>query len=810
MVGAGNQRDSALADIRDRVGKFLEFYDPALVAGPEASKSIATLIQLTADPVADPDAVQAAAFGAWLRYLVSGPGLDRPAFAAAFGQFARLAHTRPDRIPPAVMAAFTGLLAASAEPIAGFERWCSDHDDQKAALLLQTVETWLSANPPGVRAWSLARLAEFVAASYSKPAALDSTISALERSIELSADDDPELAERLNHLAGHLETRFAYRGAPVDLDGAVDAMSRAVRLCEAQPGRCAMYRSNLSGALQRRYERTHDDTDLDQALDCSEQAVADAPDDVGFSYNRAGALLSEYDRTARPEDLDEVIRRLSEADRVTPDSSPLKAKVLSSLGVALRHRFDATGHGGDLEQSIQIQGRAVTLTVEGDPELSIRLTNLSSVLLRRYGRTEELADLTGAVGMAELAVNGAPERDPNLGLYHSNVGGALRARYERNRAPADLDGATDHIAMAAALTAPGHPRYSMYSSNLGAILWLKYRVTRDRSALDAVVKVLQVAVDAGREGTDQHRLATALSNLGAALSSRYEATRRPGDLAGAVERCQEAVQMTRPDDPFYAQRLCNLASILWSHANVAGDVAHREEALEAMRQGAADPSAPISMRVKMGGAAGAISAGAGDWVDAAALLAEAVRLLPLAAAPDMDLTDQEYRLAQFTDLAADAAACALAAGDQEQALTVLESGRGVLLARALKLRQGVVELRAGAPGLAARFDELRAELDVPVPAVAFLEDAAVSPVDAFNRERTAKAERSKLTAELDALIEVIRHTPGLAGFLDPPAAEDLVGAASGGPIVLINVSEYRSDAVALTSSGVTVIPLGGP
>ena len=57
--------------------------------------------------------------------------------------------------------------------------------------------------------------------------------------------------------------------------------------------------------------------------------------------------------------------------------------------------------------------------------------------------------------------------------------------------------------------------------------------------------------------------------------------------------------------------------------------------------------------------------------------------------------------------------------------------------------------------------------------------------------------RRGMNAELGQVIDQIRMLPGFERFLLPPSAEDCMAAADlvGGPIVAINVSRYRCDAL---------------
>ncbi|MGW6982043.1 CHAT domain-containing protein [Streptomyces sp. NPDC054932] len=77
------------------------------------------------------------------------------------------------------------------------------------------------------------------------------------------------------------------------------------------------------------------------------------------------------------------------------------------------------------------------------------------------------------------------------------------------------------------------------------------------------------------------------------------------------------------------------------------------------------------------------------------------------------------------------------------------------------------------------------------------------------RQADRQAERRMaLAREWDELVERVRGTPGFRDFLRPPALDDLLPAARGGPVVLVNISRWRCDAVIVTPRGVRVVPLG--
>lgn len=63
--------------------------------------------------------------------------------------------------------------------------------------------------------------------------------------------------------------------------------------------------------------------------------------------------------------------------------------------------------------------------------------------------------------------------------------------------------------------------------------------------------------------------------------------------------------------------------------------------------------------------------------------------------------------------------------------------------------------------------------------------------------------RMALAREWDSLVEQVRTLPGFGDFLRPPPVERLRQAAAGGPVVVVNVSDLRCDALFITTASVT-------
>lgn len=69
--------------------------------------------------------------------------------------------------------------------------------------------------------------------------------------------------------------------------------------------------------------------------------------------------------------------------------------------------------------------------------------------------------------------------------------------------------------------------------------------------------------------------------------------------------------------------------------------------------------------------------------------------------------------------------------------------------------------------------------------------------------------RMALAREWDELVEQVRKLDGFEDFLRPPRVETLLPAAADGPVVIVNVSRWRCDALLVRTGGVDVVGLPG-
>ena len=631
------------------------------------------------------------------------------------------------------------------------------------------------------------------------PADLDAALDSIHEAVDTARLDHPDRSAMLANLGTALRARFERTGALVDLDAAVDAARQAVDATPPGHADGALYVANLGSVLLTRFERTGAAADLDAAVDAGRQSVGAIPvghpDRPGHLSNLGAALHRRSEHTGTPADLDAAIDLGRQAVDAGGPGHPDRGRFLTNQTSAFWTRFGRTGSLADLDAAVDAGREAVRVTPTGHPEWPGRLSNLGAALQRRFGHSGTLTDLDTAIEMGRRAVGALPAGRPDRAVTLTNLGGCLRARFERTGLLTDMDEAVTVGREAVDETPPGHSETAGRLSNLAAAHLTRFARTRTSTDLDAAVETGRQAVDATpAEHPDR---ALYLSNLGASLLSRSELAETSTDLDDAADASWEAVDAAPPGHPDRAAYLSNLATVLLARFDQRGDPADLDTVARAARDAAGLTGAPPRVRAVAARQWGRAAALRARWDEAVVAYTSAVGLLGELAPRELHRSDQENLLAEAGGLGAEAAVCAVRAGDAALAVELFEQGRGVLLGQALDSRVDLGELRDQDPTLCDRFVALTAELGRPPRApVPWTTDLGAGD----DTERSARRRRTA-REELDQLVDEIRELDDLDGFLRPPKLAELVEAAADGALVVVAVSRYGSYALVLSSAG---------
>ncbi|KAL4775821.1 CHAT domain-containing protein [Aspergillus nidulans var. acristatus] len=619
--------------------------------------------------------------------------------------------------------------------------------------------------------------------------------------VKATSDDHPDQAARLNNLGIRLRDRHKRIGTIADLEEAIQMVREAIKTTPEDHPDYAMYLSNLGSSLGDRYSRTGAVADLEESIHIGWEAVKATPEEnshYAMYLNNLGiSLRDRHKRTGTMADLEESIQVGREVVKATPEDHPDYAMYLNNLGSRVGNRYSRTGAMADLEESIQVGQEAVRATPEDHPDYAMYLNNLgmrsiqigrdvvkatpkdhpdyamylnnlSMMVGERHKRTGAMADLEESIQIGREAVKAIPENHPDQAGRLNNLGSSLADRYSRTGAMADLEESIYIGREAVKATPDGHPDRAGRLNNLGIMVGDRYSRTGAMADLEESIQMVREAVKTTPE--DHPDYAMYLSNLGSRLGDQYSMTGAMADLEESIQLGREAVKATPENHPDQAGRLNNLGICLEDRYKRTGTKTDLYNAISHQESALYHDTAFITTRIIAGQNALQNLATLSHWQHAYNIAVTAVNLIPRLALRSLENSDKQHLLGKVVGFASNAAAAVLNAEKGALvALNLLELGRGVLAASVEEVRSDIQDLQHKYPAQARQ--------------------------------------RAEASREFDKLIIEIRKQPGFDDFLQAPSEKEMQHAAQKGPIVIINISQYRCDAILVEQDKIHVLPL---
>jgi tetratricopeptide (TPR) repeat protein len=458
------------------------------------------------------------------------------------------------------------------------------------------------------------------------------------------------------------------------------------------------------------------------------------------------------------------------------------------MGILCAAEYERTGNIKYLQEAICQAEAALDKASYGQSNRACRLNNLGNLLARRFDRFGAVDDLERAISLEEEAVGLSPWNQPHRASRLNSLGNFLARRYERTGDMKDLEGAIRRAEEAIEIALSGDPNRAAYLSSLGGVLALKFKATGD---LDDIRKaVLNAEESIAITPANSLDRPNWRSNLGSLLKWKFEQSGNVEDIEQAVLQAREALAEIPHDHPNRGTFLSSLADLLAYSRERTPSSSSEEDPLFLYMKSWRCVNAPPTVRITAAHKAANILITRKKWKLSSAWLRAAVSLLPTVSLCSLKQRDQQHMVRLFTGFSTLAASVALEAGEgQVQALQVLELGRGIIAG---------LQLRAQASGPTKRIRQ---------PCV--MEKLERLPVQAHGMEVLLEEPRQHCQNGFDFGKTVcdIRPQPGFARSLFPKLSDDLRAAAANGPIVLINVSHVRCDAILVQTHAIRCLPL---
>jgi tetratricopeptide (TPR) repeat protein len=620
----------------------------------------------------------------------------------------------------------------------------------------------------------------------------DDAIQAARTALEATSANDLERANQLNNLGSHLGMRYTERGAINDLEESIQLARQALAILAGHPNR-GLYLNNLAVGLGDRYKHLAESADLEEAIRLGREVVSmTPPNSPHFSeyLNNLGAwLFKRHEQTGSVVDLEEAIPFSRKAVE-TAQNQTIRVIALSTLSTVVGGRFSRFGKTADLEEAIRVAQESVIMATEcNHPLRATMLYTLADRLGDRYWRSGAIADLDEAIRAAQEAVEALPAGHPDEAAMFNCLGIFFGDKYMRTRMPNDLDQAIQYGRNVIKVTPNNHPRRTERLGNLAIRL-------RDRFLRTQAMADLEESITFCREAVCKTQMnhpdrARCLNNLSVPLGHKYLVTDSMNDLQEAIKVLEEAVGVTPDDHIDRATYLNNLGDRLGERYKRTGSTTDLQTIMTSHQRALHQSNSAVIHRILGGKELLRYRAITSEWEKAHEESSVAVALIPRLASRALQNSDKQHVLGQIVDLARDATAAALNAGKAPLvALHLLEQGRGILATSLEEMRTDVLVLQSSHPELATEFARLRDVLDAPaMQSMVSTDDSRDSPSPNNVNVRSIAGQ------EFDSLIAEIRTRRGFENFLLPPSEEEMMAAAQSGPIVLINVSEHRCDAL---------------
>ncbi|KAH6660538.1 CHAT domain-containing protein [Truncatella angustata] len=676
-------------------------------------------------------------------------------------------------------------------------------DLEKAIQVSQTTMDLSPRNTP-IYATLLQNLGDLLAFRSQRTGSVSDVLKAtetLQEATNVMAKSNPTRHFILNSFGNRLAEKFVYTKAINDLDKAIQVTQEALEEAPQDHPSRANYLNNLGFHLGTRFNESGAVKDLDRSLDAIREAIRITPSDhsdiTSYLQNLGDRLGAKFRLTGNVSLLEESIQAARTALERTPKDSAARPARLHNIGIRLWDRFGKSGSMSDLEEAIRLEQEAVDTTPQDHPQKPAYLNGLGLLFGSRYTKVGAISDLDRAVSFAREAVNGTAEKDANWITYANNLSNRIGLRYQRTEAMSDLNEAIHIAKIVVDATPPNHIDLAMHLQDLGHRYLNRYERLKSVDDLDQAIRYTTEAVEATDE--DKPSWPIYLNSLGVLSRERFYNTRAMHDIDGAVYAAKCVLAVVLEDDSNWAMYAYNLGASLGDMFTKTLDEDELSEVIYWLREALHHSGSPIPIRIKAGKFLLEWCAAMSDWQGAYEAAKTSMSLVPKLTSRSLQNADKQFLLSQLVGLASDGAAMALKlTQDPLTALDLLEQGRGVVAATLEEMRTDVLDFQETHPELAQRFIDLRKELEL-----ALLRDSGLP--ETLRQPQTRSF--YDMNSEADDLLTEIRSQPGFSDFLTTPNKEKLLDAAVNGPLVVVNVSEYRCDAILIEQDQILSLPL---
>lgn len=512
-------------------------------------------------------------------------------------------------------------------------------------------------------------------------------------------------------------------------------------------------------------------------------------------------LLQKYEGELQTASDWGTLEQLQKALETMPQDHPERPFQLQTLGNRYQSRYHSKGAQADLELALQYLEEALQTMPNDSQERASHLAKVGSAFLDRYDRARAETDLERAIRMfedaLEMTLKMTPWDHPERAARYRDLGQVYSTRYHRMEDIADLELAIMQYEAAVESTSKPYRGRALQLENVARGYHDLYRRT-------GWVDELKVAIERWEEAfdltpTEDPERAGRFQSLGIAYLDRYHEQWTQTDLELAIDHLEEALKATPIDNPKQASRLRSLGLGYFDRYQSTGSQIDRELVIQQYEEALNHSPSPPLERLERIDDLLSLHLHSKHWQLAYQAASTAMSIFALITPLSLENSDKQHLLAQFYGLGTFAAAIALdAKASPYEAIRLLEIGRGVIINDLYRMRSDLSDLQQKHPQVAEEYINLRDQLHTPARRVDLDNPAALTSQVSQRHDAAQKLERK---------IQIIRGLPDFDRFLMAPSEDEFKVAGTEGPIIIINVTIHRCDALIINKHELRSIPL---
>ncbi|KAG8919017.1 hypothetical protein FRC02_001987 [Tulasnella sp. 418] len=617
----------------------------------------------------------------------------------------------------------------------------------------------------------------------------------------LYQEGDGSRCDVLRALARVLIMQFQVEGDLADLNLAIDHLRNAMMVSSEGNTPHSGVVIELVKGLVHRFLKERGWADLEESLGhCRRLRQIDSSSDGSKRGKQLNTLIlllrALFMDQGNLEVLTELIGCYQDLLSLLQGDDPNRLDYLSGFSYHLHYLFTLQGDIKSLYHSIKLQREVLRYCLPGSCIQGIALTRLANALTSRFHMEGNLQDLDDALQYHTEAHHASIAQSGDSSLPLHNIAVTLSIRFTEMKDSNDLQKAINCQREALSIGRQEEIDRSRSLTSLGGLLYQQFMLT---DKLDD----LEQAHDLSREAIvllpKQHpHFPWALGSLSNILLSLAKVEEDSDTLALSIKGYGLALHAAPRDDPLFGDILHNLgvaytASVIQFH-----QVKHVDRACKFLRASSKHSTAALQHRFEY----------SCTWAHFAHILHHHTRLEAyqqcilllhrfLFVRPAIPSRHRTLSRALRPSLICDAASCAIDADQSQKAVEFLEQGRTVLWSHLNQYRTPLEDLGNVSPDLAKQLDHLGKRLERSA--------VLVGPQgDTFTMRDEAAERHRRWIKKWNYVLHKIRKLPGFERFLDTIPFDVLQGAAENGPIVILNISNFRSDAIIIQQAQDTV------